>query len=244
MEEAPWLIMLILFVASTVFCTFGFGDALLAMPFLSLMLGTQKATPLLALCGFTLAIALLGSSYKYIRYKEALGLILGSLIGVPIGVFILKNGDDRNIRIAIGCIISLIALYNLLHPSLYIIKKAWPAPIFGFAGGILGGAFNTSGPPVVIYGAMRQWPPLVFVGMMQAYFIPTDIFIIIGHAQSGLLNLEIVRLFLWCIPVLLPSIFIGYQLKKRIPVHKFRKGIFVIILLSGLMLIVRSIGMF
>lgn len=236
--------MLILFLASTVFCTFGFGDALLAMPFLSLMLGTQKATPLLALCGFTLAIALLGSSYKHIRYKEALGLILGSLLGVPIGVFILKNGDDRNIRIAVGCIISLIALYNLLHPRLQELKMAWPATFFGFAGGVLGGAFNTSGPPVVIYGAMRHWPPLVFVGMMQAYFIPTDIFVIVGHIQSGLLNMEVIRLFLWCLPVLLAAIIVGHFLKNRIPVNKFRKGIFIIILLSGCMLIIRSIGLF
>lgn len=239
--EIPLLIMLIIFIAATVFATFGFGDALLAMPFLSLMLGVQKATPLLALCGLTLALSLLGAGYKHIRVKESLKLIVGSLIGVPLGVWILKSGDDRNIRIAVGVIIASIALYNIIRPTLNAMKSEWSAPIFGFAGGVLGGAFNTSGPPVVLYGAMRQWPPMVFVGMMQAYFIPTDIFVIAGHLQSGLLNVEILLLFAWCFPGLILAVFIGHQLKKWIPVEKFRTGVFVIILASGIMLVWRSL---
>jgi len=238
--EIPWLVILIIFLASTVFATFGFGDALLAMPFLSIMLGAKSATPLLALCGLTLAIALMGTGYKHIRYKEALKLVAGSLVGVPIGVLILKFGDDRNIRIAVGVIISLIAIYNLIRPRMAAMESDVSAPFFGFTGGVLGGAFNTSGPPVVIYGAMRQWHPMVFVGMMQAYFIPTDIFVIVGHLKSGLLNMEVAKMFLFCLPALLLAVALGHQIKKRIDAHRFRKAVFVIILASGLMLVMRS----
>lgn len=241
MQEIPWLIILIIFLASAVFATFGFGDALLAMPFLSILLGVQKATPLLALCGFTLAISLIGTSYKHIDWREALKLILGSLMGVPIGVYILKHGDDRNIRIAVGIVIISIALYNLFRPQLKQLNSQWPAPLAGFAGGVLGGLFNTSGPPVVIYGAMRQWSPVMFVGMMQAYFIPTDIFVIVGHLKSGLLSREVFYLYAWCFPFLIGAVALGNQIKKRISVLRFQKGVFAIILLSGLMLVIRSL---
>ena len=241
MQEIPWLIILIIFLASAVFATFGFGDALLAMPFLTILLGVQKAAPLLALCGFTLAISLIGTSYKHIDWREALKLIFGSMLGVPIGVYILKHGDDRIIRIAVGIVIVSIALYNLFRPQLKPLNSQWPAPFAGFAGGLLGGLFHTSAPPVVIYGAMRQWSPVMFVGMMQAYFIPTDVFVIVGHLKTGLLNREVLHLFAWCFPFLIGAVALGNQIKGRLSVARFQKGVFVIILISGLMLVIRSV---
>jgi uncharacterized protein len=239
--ELPLYIILIIFLASTVFCTFGFGDALLAMPFLSLSIGVQQATPLMALTGFTLAILLLSGSIRQINKPEAARLVIGSLLGVPIGVLILKYGNEQNIRIAVGAIIIAVALYNLLRPSLKELESDASAPVFGFVGGILAGAFNTSAPPVVMYGTMRRWSPAVFVGMMQAYFIPTDIFVIAGHLKSGLLNETVLRMYVLCVPFLLAAVFLGNFLKKRIPTHKFYHWIFLLILASGVLLVVRSL---
>lgn len=238
--EIPWLIILIVFIASTIFATFGFGDALLALPFLTMIIGLQKSTPLLALSGFTLALLLFGSGWKYIQWKVALRLVIGSLCGVPIGVWLLKHMDKNLMQGIVGVVISLISLYNLFKPTFFKIETDKSAPIFGFIGGILGGAFNTSAPPVVMFGAMRGWSPLVFVGMMQAYFIPTDIFVIAGHIGTGLLDWEVLKMYFWCLPFLILAVFIGQQLKKKIPVEKFQKGVFVLILISGVLLTVRS----
>ena len=238
--EIPWLIILIIFIASTIFATFGFGDALLALPFLTMVIGLQKSTPLLALSGFTLALLLFGTGWKHIQWKVALRLVIGSLIGVPIGGWLLKHMDKNLMQGIVGMVIALISIYNLFKPTFFKLESDKYAPIFGFFGGILGGAFNTSAPPVVMFGAMRAWSPLVFVGMMQAYFIPTDIFVISTHIGTGLLNAEVFKLYLWCLPFLFLAVFIGQQLKKKIPVEKFQKGVFVLILISGILLTVRS----
>lgn len=239
--EIPVVIILIVFIASTVFATFGFGDALLALPFLSVILGVKTATPLLAMSGLTLALCLLGAGFKNIVWKEAIKLILGSLVGVPLGVLALRYGDERIMRMIVGIVIILISLYNLFKPNLTAIPTDKYAPVFGMMGGILGGAFNVSGPPVVLYGAMRAWSPMVFTGMMQAFFVPTDIFVIIGHLQSGLLNSNVLHLYLWCLPFLLLAVWIGSQIKKRISVASFQKWVFVLILLSGFMLFIKSL---
>jgi len=191
--------------------------------------------------GLTLSLILLTGSFKDIRFRELWKLVIGSFLGVPIGVIILKHGDDRNIRIALGCLIIIVALYNLIRPSLKALKSEYPAFLFGFFGGVMGGAFNTSAPPVVVYGNMRKWAPPVFVGMMQGYFIPTDIFVIAGHLKSGLLNNEVLRLYLWCLPFLLLAVLLGSWLKKKIPVQRFYKGVFLLILTAGILLLVRSI---
>lgn len=240
--EIPWIIILIVFIASTIFSTFGFGDALLALPFLTLIIGLQQATPLLALSGLTLAILLMSTGYKHVQWKLAWRLVIGSLFGVPIGVYLLKHGNQTILQAAVGIIIIFISLYNLLKPTLFEIKTDRSAPVFGFMGGLLGGAFNTSAPPVVMFGTMRGWSPTMFVGMMQAFFIPTDVFAISGHFASGLLNLEVFKLYLWCLPFLILAVIIGNHLKKRIPTEKFKKGVLLLILLSGVLLLVRSMG--
>ncbi|MCO5249285.1 MAG: sulfite exporter TauE/SafE family protein [Chitinophagales bacterium] len=239
--EIPWLVMVIVFLASTIFATFGFGDALLALPFLTFLIGLKQATPLLAISGFTLAIGLMGTNFKHINWKEAIRLVIGSIIGVPIGVWLLKNIDTTLMEILVGIIIALIAIYNLLKPDLFKITTYRTAPLFGFVGGALGGAFNTSGPPAVMYGAMRGWTPHVFVGTIQAYFIPTDITVISMHRASGLLNDTVFTYYLWCFPFLILAIIIGNLLKKRLPVEKFKNGVFVLIFISGLMLIIKNI---
>lgn len=240
MEHIIWVI-LVLFLASTIFATFGFGDALLAQPFLTFILGLQTATPLLALSGLTLAILLFSSGRAHIQWKEALKLIVGSLLGVPVGVWILRHSDEKVLRLIAGSLIAAIALFNLLQPNILNFKKDNPAPLFGWLGGVLGGMFNVSGPPVVIYGAFRQWSPTVFTAMMQAFFIPTDIFVIVGHWQSGLLNKEVLEIYLYCLPVLIMAVLLGTYIRKKIPIQQFRKAIFMIILISGLMLVIRTL---
>ena len=44
-------ILSILFISTFIRSTLGFGDALLAMPLLTLIIGVQTATPLVALMG-------------------------------------------------------------------------------------------------------------------------------------------------------------------------------------------------
>lgn len=239
--ETLALVLLIVFIAAVVLATFGFGDALLAMPFLSMVLGVQQATPLMALCGFTLSLAIIGSGFRKIRWGEVGRMVGGSLFGVPVGIWILKNGDESKIKLTVGIIIALVALYNLIRPAVLHLANERLAPVFGFAGGVLGGAFNTSGPPAVIYGTMRQWSPLVFTGMLQAYFIPTGVLAIIGHASSGLLNFDVLNMYLFAFPLLGLAFFVGRKLKSMLNTAKFHSWVFLLILISGILLIINSI---
>ena len=76
--------------------------------------------------------------------------------------------------------------YNLLRPGLPALRsEAWAYP-FGFAAGVLGSAYNTGGPPVIIYGTMRRWPPAHFRATLQGFFLFTNIFVLVGHGLAGL----------------------------------------------------------
>lgn len=59
-----FIIPIIIFCGALIYATFGFGDALFAMPFLSVLLGIKTATPLMTLNGCTLATILLSDITK------------------------------------------------------------------------------------------------------------------------------------------------------------------------------------
>jgi len=66
----------------------------------------------------------------------------------------------------------------------------------GFIAGIIGGAYNTGGSPVIIYGNCRWWPPNEFKGNLQGYFLVTGLVIMLGHQISENLTVDVWKYFL------------------------------------------------
>ena len=58
------LTLLILFASALTRSTFGFGDALIAMPLLTLLVGVQTATPLVAFVGPTIAFTIVWRNWR------------------------------------------------------------------------------------------------------------------------------------------------------------------------------------
>ena len=57
------LVAAVLFVAAFVRSALGFGDAVVAMPVLAMILGLRTATPLVAFVGPTISILILAADY-------------------------------------------------------------------------------------------------------------------------------------------------------------------------------------
>ena len=233
-----FITLAILFSAALIRSTFGFGDALLAMPLLTLLIGVQTATPLLAFVGPTIAITIVWRNWRSIDLKATWHLIVSSLIGIPIGVLILKNAPDDVVKFVLGVSIILISLYNLTQPRLMTLpQRRWAYP-FGFVAGVLGGAYNTNGPPIVIYGALRRWPPERFRATLQGYFLPTGLLILVGHGLAGLWTRQVFQLYALGLPLILTGIFLGGKLNRRIPAGRFEKFIYIALLALGFLLLV------
>jgi uncharacterized membrane protein YfcA len=113
--------------------------------------------------------------------------------------------------------------------------------IFGFFGGVLGAAYNTQAPPIVIYGALRGWPPEMFRATLQGYFLPTGLAILVGQGAAGLWTAEVLKIFLWSIPVLAGAAGIGRFFSRRIPPGKFNRWVYGLLFVSGAVLAIKVI---
>lgn len=235
------VILVIIFFAATVRATFGFADALIAMPLLSLFISIKVATPLVAAMGLLVSIVIIIQDRQKVFIPGIFRLILFTVLGIPIGLLYLKNTSEDLVKIVLAIVLLSFSIYKLLKPNLLHLKNEKLAPFIGIFSGILGGAYNTNGPPIIIYGTLRNWPPENFRAILQGVFLPTNFFIVTGHILGGLWTSEVVNYSLYSLPVILTSIFLGSKLNKVIPTERFQKYIFILLILVSLLLLYKTL---
>lgn len=232
------LLFLIIFLAVFTQAVTGFGVALVSMPLLLLVMDIGLAAPLVALVAGVAELLLLLYYRQHLNARAVTRLIAASLAGIPIGVFLLQKVDEGVITAVLGLILIFYALYALSGLRLpHLAHSGW-AYGFGFVAGILGGAYNTSGPPVIIYGNCRRWPPAEFKSNLQGFFVVSTYAIIAAHALGGNFTPEVWRNFLIALPAVLLALLIGPQVSRFLNPARFRHIVLLLLLLLGVSLMV------
>lgn len=102
---------------------------------------------------------------------------------------------------------------------------------------MLGSLYNSHGVPVVIYGTMTRWGIKAFKSTVQAHFLITAIFVVIGQITGGIWTSQTLSLFLLSIPCLIISVMIGKYLSYVTTPHNFEKWIYVFLVLLGILML-------
>lgn len=232
------LAMAIIFISTFIRSAIGFGDALIAMPLLAMALGIQTATPLVAFAASTIAITILARNWRSVDIRSAWRLILLSLAGIPFGLVLLRVAPEYMVKAILGALLILYGLYSLMTPVLPRIRGEKSAYIFGFIAGVLGGAYNTNGPPIVMYGLLRRWPPENFRATLQCYFLFTGLSILIGHGLAGLWTPLVLRLYLYSVPVIMLAIYAGGKINNHISGDFFSRVVYAFLIVIGALFII------
>jgi len=236
-------IALIIFAATIFRSAFGFGESLIAVPLLALFIPLNVGVPLSVLISVTIAGFVVVQDHKKIHLKSAGGLIIYSLIGIPMGLWLLVHVDEYWVKLILGLVIIAFSGYLLSGSRLEELKQDSQKWLFfcGLLSGILGGAYGINGPPLVIYGAKRRWTAQHFRATLQAYFLIASLTGVIGYWISGLLIPKLFVYYLVSLPVLIPAILIGRVINARMQGERFFKYSYLVLLMLGILLIINAI---
>lgn len=236
-------ILAVIFFATIFRSAFGFGESLVAVPLMALWLPLNVAVPLSVLLSVTIAAIVVVQDWSKIHFRSAGGLTAFTLLGIPIGLWVLVKTDEYLVKAILGLIISLFAVYLLSGRQLKELKKdsiAWLLGC-GMLAGILGGAYGLNGPPLVIYGAKRRWSAQHFRATLQGYFLVASIAGVAGYWYTGLLVPAVIHYYLLCLPVMVPVVFIGRVINHRLTGESFFRYVYIFLLGIGLFLVIRSL---
>ncbi|MBL8058462.1 MAG: sulfite exporter TauE/SafE family protein [Anaerolineales bacterium] len=211
----------------------GFGSAMVAMSLLAGPLGLPVASPLVALTAVVLEIAVLARHRQALNLAAVWRLMLGTLAAVPVGVLAVRLVPEAGLLALLGGLLSAYAGYGLLGrrpPELR--HPAWGF-LAGALAGLLGGAYNVGGPPAIVYGDCRRWPPAEFKSNLQSLFLVNDLLVLALHALAGNLNAAVWAQFWPALPALGLALAAGFALERRVPPAAFRRLALGLLLVLG-----------
>jgi uncharacterized protein len=232
-------VLLVVFAATLIRSTFGFGEALVSVPLLALFIPITIATPLASLLSVTIGGIVILQDWRNVHVRSASWLIGATIFGIPLGLLLLTSSHPISIKIILGLIILGFSLYSLVGAKRTILDRD-STPILllcGFVAGVLGGAYGMNGPPLAIYGALRQWSAQHFRATLQAYFLPASLIGVAGYWLAGLWTPTVTHYYLLSLPVAVPAIFLWRFFNRRIAGDTFVKYVYIGLAGVGLLLL-------
>lgn len=233
----------IIFISTIIRSSFGFGEALFAVPLLALYIPLKVATPLAVLVSITIAGVIVIQDWQHIHIRSAAYLILPTLFGIPIGLLILTSRYEDLVKATLALLLISFAAYSLIGrapPQLQRDNLGWLLSC-GFCAGVLGGAYGMNGPPLVIYGTVRRWPPQHLRATLQGYFLPASIIAMFGYWLTGLWSQTIIHYYLLSLLGVVPAVFIGRGINRRLSSSKFLTYIYISLAGIGVILLAQAL---
>src|SRR5699024_1895776 len=181
-------LLLILFVATFIRSAFGFGEALIAVPLLALVMPVEVAVPVAVLASITVSVVAVAQDWRHIQLGSATRLFVATLLGVPLGLLLLKAAPESVVKILLGTVIILFSSYLLIQRGGLRLRSDKSAPLFGFLAGVFGGAYGMNGPPLVAFGTLRGWSPQQFRATLQGYFLPASLVVMAGYGGHRIMD--------------------------------------------------------
>ncbi len=229
----------VLFLATLVRSTFGFGEALVAVPLLALVIPVKTAAPVAALVSITVAAAVVLQDWRHVRIKSAAWLVGPTLAGIPLGLLLLTRVPEPLVKGVLAIVIIAFSVHAM-RASRQHLKTDRFAWIFGLAAGILGGAYGMNGPPLAVYGSLRRWPPAEFRATLQGYFLPASAAGMAGYWMLGLWTPTVTRLYLVSLPGVVGAILAGRLLNQRMSPQSFASAVYAGLIVIGIVLLANA----
>lgn len=235
-------VVAVIFVATLIRSTLGFGEALFAVPLLALRTPVAVAAPLAVLVSVVVAAAIVAQDWRGIEFRSASGLVIASLFGIPLGVLLLATADDRAVKLVLGAVIIAFSVYSLVNGRIRHLTRDHAGWLLacGFVSGVLGGAYGMNGPPLAVYGTLRRWSPRQFRATLQGYFLPASVAGAIGYAFIGLWTSAVTRYFAYSLPAIAIAIVMGRAINRRMQADGFLRVVYAGLLLTGAALLVQA----
>jgi hypothetical protein len=226
--------------ASFVMGLAGFGIALIALAFLPYLMSASDAIILLTIYAAVMSAALLVQLRRDVEPRAILDLVVGTIAGTPLGVWGLAALPAAALNRLIG--LMLVVAFVLEVRGLYPRKlqgRRWGIGA-GVLAGAIGGAVGLPGPPTVLYAATQAWSARALKANLQAFFVVNQGAIVIGYWWAGLLTRQVWSLTVSFAVPAAAGVVAGALMFDRVDPRRFRQVLFVLILLSGLVLLVRG----
>lgn len=153
----------------------GMGFALLASPFLTLVLGPFEGILVANVCGTAASALNLTQVWQDIDWRRALVLVPTGLIGIIPGAVAVVYAPSAPLMVGVSLVVILGLGLTLLLRGRTLPNSRPLAAAGGLASGFMNVTAGVGGPGVVIYARATAWPHHRFAATAQLHFMALGI---------------------------------------------------------------------
>ncbi|MFC1941924.1 TSUP family transporter [Chloroflexota bacterium] len=147
----PWILVFCAVIfAAYVRGVVGFGFALVLAPIMLLILNPKSVVVVNLLLGLISSIMVLRYGFRNIYLKGIAPMAVSSLLGVPLGLWIITIIAPSTLKMLIGGATIIFAIPLAVGFTRTFLNERLACSISGFLSGILATSTSLGGPPVVL----------------------------------------------------------------------------------------------
>ena len=231
--------VLIIFTASIVRGFNGFGFSAISVSGLSFILPPIEIVPIILLLEVFVSIFMIPYIWNKIDWKFVIQILIGIIIGSPIGLLLLKYLSPQITHLII-CLV--VIFFSLLLMRGYVnlkINNLFSKIATGTISGVVNGFSTLGGLPVALFLLVTSIQPAVIRGSLAALFFLTDIYAFTLSFFSGIIDMITIYRVLSIILVLPLGVYIGDSFFVKAKEATYRKVVFYFLILISLIGILR-----
>jgi uncharacterized membrane protein YfcA len=210
----------------------GFGSALIFMPLASSIAAPRLVAALLLIIDFIAATPLIPNAWKQADRKATAIMVLGALVGVPVGTYFLSRLEPVTTRWIISAFVFALLLL-LLSGWRYRGKDHASISVgIGSLSGFCSGLAQTGGPPIVGYWLGRPIASVIARANILLFFGASDFFSVVSYAVTGLITADAIKFSFVVGPVYGIGVWFGALLFGRASETLFRSICYALIAMA------------
>ena len=231
------LFVLIQFLANVIQATTGFGGGPIAMPPSMALVGAMDAKAVVTFIMWFAPLVVSIASFRDINFKK-LGIILAFMLPtVVLGMWLFGELPLPVLMLVYGIIVVLIGIGKLVIKSDKPLYKPIRIAALVFAG-LMQGMFTSGGPFLALYSTSALPDKRQFRATISATWTILNTYMVISMYRKGMYNENARSLVIYSVVPVLIAIYLGNKLNKVMNQKVFLKVVYVLLIVSGLLLIV------
>ncbi|MGB6118012.1 MAG: sulfite exporter TauE/SafE family protein [Mesorhizobium sp.] len=234
--DLPLLILAVtVFVAGVARGLAGFGTGMIVVPVAGALFGPQAAVVIIVLIDVIPALPVTVSAFRITAWKEVMPVLIGMVLMIPVGVWILTWAPELPLRLAISLAIIVCAV-ALWRGWRYTGRRSGIRALgVGGVAGVLSGVAQIPAPPVLVYWlASPMAASVVRANLLTLFFLATFV-TIASLVTSGLFTPAAAGIGVAMMPVYFVGILAGWAFYGRMSDRQYRQITLMLVVLSALL---------
>lgn len=241
--STPWIFAL----CAVLFAAFvrglaGFGFALILAPLLLLILDPIVVVIINLFLGLLSHIVVVLWSLREVNLRRISPMIASSLLGIPLGAWIISVIAPHIMKIVIGTVIIFFAIPIFVGFRKSFTSGKLTVGLAGFFSGILASSTSLGGPPVVLFMHSQGWTKREILASLAAYFTFLNSFSLLALSISGQMHVGTLLTAASLVPAMLIGVRLGMMVFQRTNSHLFRFLSMFIVICAGILAVISGLG--